>query len=139
MVPPGEERFWQAQNFLEDQVQKGFVVQLSLRQGIHDVLGSAEATSMSSSAKVTEAYNRVKLAASAASISDSFVDSAMTVRKRVLAVEMVHNSPLKSIYTIQAIVDWAKTSPGISITLDPIERHYSIFHFLSHYPYIGPH
>ena len=75
MVSPGDERFWRAQNIREDQVQKGLVVQLSLRQRVFDVLGFAEAMGVSSAAKVAEAYKKVKLADSAEPISDSFVDS----------------------------------------------------------------
>ena len=104
-----DERFKRAQNIREDHVQKGLVVQLSLRQGIYDVLGFAEATSMSNVAKVAEAYQKVKLADSAERISDSFCGFGHDSSEGGAGCGKLPGAP----YTIQ------ETSQGISFTLNP--------------------
>ena len=134
VVPVGEERYWRASNIRELAAEHGLSVQLSLRQRIYDVAGyklSKEAGGSAWSAeKVAQAYaEKLKLAQNVEKISESWVDSALTVHGRLLSLKgcaelldwldstYLHNTPFKYINTFQAIVDRGQTADGILLAL----------------------
>ncbi|CAE7207986.1 unnamed protein product [Symbiodinium sp. KB8] len=129
LQPLGEERFWRAQNIREHQVQKGLVVQVSLRQRVFDVIGFATANNIWTASQVAKAYEKVKLADNAEPISASFVDSVLTVNRRTLSVEacrklwewcdqhFLTKNPFKSIWTLQGLIDRAKGPAEITFAM----------------------
>lgn len=131
MVAVGEPRFWRAQNLREQAVQHGLVVQMSLRQRIFDVAGfklaKEKATGQDFSAeKVAKLYaQHLKLASNSEAISNSFVEDALAIHKRVLSLdpcqkclewadrELLNNNPWKSIYSLKAMLDRASTADNV--------------------------
>ena len=87
----GEARYWRAQNIREEMVEKGLAVQLSLRQRIYDIAGFQDMKSKTEgnmgAKKLSALYaTHLKLASNAEKISESFVDSALTIHKRLLSI-----------------------------------------------------
>ncbi|CAE7245726.1 unnamed protein product [Symbiodinium sp. CCMP2592] len=132
LVPQGEARFWRAQNLREEMVERGITVRLSVRQRIYDVAGfkaSKEAALKTTlgAAAVASAYQKhLKASAGSEIISESFVDSAITVHDRLLSIpacsvlleeldaQYLKGNPLSSIYAFQAIIDKAQTPQHIT-------------------------
>ena len=131
VVPVGEARYFRSLNIREEQVEKGLAVQMSLRQRIYDIAGFAEAKKTTDgivgSKKLAALYcAQVKLASNQEKMSESFVDSALTIYNRVLSqdacckvleqcdAQLLDKSPWKSIYALQALVDRANTPEMIS-------------------------
>ncbi|CAE7679450.1 unnamed protein product [Symbiodinium sp. CCMP2592] len=132
LVPQGEARFWRAQNLREEMVERGITVRLSVRQRIYDVAGfkaSKEAALKTTlgAAAVASAYQKhLKASAGSEIISESFVDSAITVHDRLLSIpacsvlleeldaQYLKGNPLSSIYAFQAIIDKAQTPKHIT-------------------------
>lgn len=124
----GEDRFWRSQNLRQEAIEMGDVAQLSTRQWIYDVVGykafkEKELNKTLGSAQVATFYaQKMHYAKSSDQISHAFVDSALTVFRRVLCQpiarrwlewceeNMMGQSPwAKSIYAMQALVDRAQT------------------------------
>ena len=132
LVPQGEARYWRAQNLREEMVERGITVRLSVRQRIYDVAGfkaSKEAALKTTlgAAAVASAYQKhLKASAGSEVISESFVDSAITVHDRLLSIpacsvlleeldaQYLKGNPLSSIYAFQAIIDKAQTPQHIT-------------------------
>ena len=130
----GEARYWRAQNIREEMVEKGLAVQMTLRQRIFDIAGFHEAKSKTEtnlgSKKLAGLYSaHLKLASSQERISESFVDSALTIHRRLLSQPACQQvlewcdqnwlsvSPWKSIYALQALIDRAGTPEMIAWAL----------------------
>ena len=129
VVAPGDDRFWKSHNIRQKVIEHGDMAQLSVRQWIYDVMGfktakEAELGKQLGAAQVARVYEcQVRYAASCEKISDSFVDSAITVHKRVLSLpvarqwlewceeNMLTKNPWKKIGALQALVERAQT-PG---------------------------
>ena len=111
----------------------GIVSQLSVRQWIYDVVGFKISKRNDlgrelGSAQVAKYYHeKMKYARGTEGVSASFVDSALTVYKRVLSnpaacgwlewcdEHLMEKSPWsKSIYALQALVDRAQTTARIT-------------------------
>ena len=124
VVPQGEERFWRAQNLREQAIENGEVVHRSTRQRIYDVAGfKIEQERIHnrefSAAYVADLYNkRVKRAKSTECLSNSFVDTAITVYKRIFSLEAAkkvlkwvdenffgYKNPFDSVSVFQAVVN----------------------------------
>ena len=124
VVPQGDERFWRAQNLREQAIENGEVVHRSARQRVYDVAGfkieqEKKHNREFSAAYVADLYNkRVKMARSTEQVSKSFVDTAITVYKRILSLEDAKKvlkwvdenffgsrNPFDSVYAFQAVVN----------------------------------
>ena len=135
VVWPGEDRYWRAQNIRQECIEHGEVAQLSVRQWIYDVVGFKDSKekelqkTLSALAVAKMFEDRMKYARSSERIKDSFVDSAVTIFKRVLSVQaanhwlewceqnLMEKSPWKSVYALQALVDRAQTTDRITWAL----------------------
>ncbi|CAK0830711.1 unnamed protein product [Prorocentrum cordatum] len=132
VVSPGEDRYWRAQNIRQQIIQTGFIAQLSVRQWIYDVVGlklamEKEMAKEIGSEKLHKLYtDKITFAGNQKPLSASFVDSAVTVYKRVLSLSqarrhlewaeenMLDNYPFKTIGSLQALVDRGQTASRIS-------------------------
>ena len=133
VVTSGDDRYWRAQNLRQEAIEMGIVSQLSVRQWIYDVVGFKASKEKDlgrelGSAQVAKFYHeKMKYARGTETVSAAFVDSALTVHRRVLSNEtarhwlewcdehMMEKSPWsKSIYALQALVDRAQTTPRIT-------------------------
>ena len=132
VVLPGEALYWRSQNIRQEFIETGDVSQLSVRQWIYDVVGFKESKEKDmqkklSSLAVARMYDeKMRYAKSSERVKDAFVDSAMTVHKRMLSIpaandvlqwaeeNMMETNPFKSIYALQAIIDRAQTPERIS-------------------------
>jgi hypothetical protein len=127
VVAPGEDRFWRSQNLRQMAIEQGIVAALSTRQWVYDVVGfklsrEKEANKTFSSYTIAKLYqDRVNFAGNSEVISDSFVDSAITVWTRVLcntkarallewAEENMDQFPFSTIGSLQALCDRTSTS-----------------------------
>ena len=136
VVVAGNERYWRAHNLRQENIEMGVVSHLSVRQWIYDVVGFKASKEHDlgkelSAAQVAKFYEeKMAYARGSEKISGSFVDSAITVHKRILSNDvarswlewcdetMMEQSPwTKSIYAMQALVDRAQTSSRISWAL----------------------
>ena len=92
VVPEGDSRMWRAQNLREELVDIGETVRRSTTQRIHDIVGfkmekEAEKHETWNAFKVAKQYKvYVKLARSSEEISQTFVENAITIHKRLLSV-----------------------------------------------------
>ena len=122
---PGEAEFWKARNLRETLIESGEQVKRTTRQDIYDVVGFKVDTEKSmggklSSAAVAKKYAaNVKYARTSTPVSDSFVDSALTIHKRIFSVPAANDvlvyadeyftikseHPFSSVYVLQAIID----------------------------------
>ena len=122
---PGEAEFWKARNLRETLIESGEQVKRTTRQEIYDVVGFKVDTEKSmggklSSAAVAKKYAaNVKYARTSTPVSDSFVDSALTIHKRIFSVPTANDvlvyadeyftikseHPFSSVYVLQAIID----------------------------------
>ena len=133
VVPAGDDRYWRAQNLRQEAIEMGIVSQLSVRQWIYDVVGFKTSKEDQlgkelSAAQVAKYYHeKMKYARGTDQVSASFVDSAITVHRRVLSnstarhwlewcdEHLMERSPWsKSIYALQALVDRAQSSARIT-------------------------
>ena len=133
VVTAGDDRYWRSQNLRQEAIEMGIVSQLSVRQWIYDVVGfkSSKESDLGKelgSAQVAKYYHeKMKYARGTEGVSASFVDSALTVYKRVLSnpaacgwlewcdEHLMEKSPWsKSIYALQALVDRAQTTARIT-------------------------
>ena len=137
VIAPGDARYWRAQNLREEVSEKHVVLARSLRQRVFDVAGfktekdKENGTAMSSE-KASKLYRQhVKWSSSSEVVSTAFVDSALTIWRRVLNSQENHTllewcdsmymdskrNPFTSIYTLQAVVDRARTPQLITWAL----------------------
>ena len=133
LVTSGDDRYWRAQNLRQEAIEMGIVSQLSVRQWIYDVVGFKASKEKDlgrelGSSQVAKFYHeKMKYARGTEGVSASFVDSALTVHRRVLSNEtarqwlewcdehLMEKSPWsKSIYALQALVDRAQTTSRIN-------------------------
>ena len=133
VMTAGDERYWRAQNLRQEAIEIGIVSQLSVRQWIYDVVGFKASKEKDlgrelGSAQVAKYYHdKMKYARGTEGVSASFVDSAITVHRRVLSnstarywlewcdEHLMEKSPWsKSIYALQALVDRAQTTERIT-------------------------
>ena len=141
---PGEYRFWKAQNLREAMVETGDTVRRTVRQRVYDVAGFKTETEKSmalallSADKVAQLYKtHMKLARSSEPVTKSFVDSAVTIYRRVLNDQQnqsvlawcddnynVKDHPFNSIYALQALCDRASTPSRIAFALEGLIDHY---------------
>lgn len=137
-IPDGEMRYWKAVNLREKAVELGQSVRLSLRQRIFDVAGFKKAKEDSSGTqlaakKVASLYSQhVKLASGQEALSETFIDCACTIFKRIFSVprcqkileeaDMIFlgttNPWNKSIYSLQGLLDRAQSSDNIAYALE---------------------
>ena len=143
-VPPGEARYWRAQNLRQELIEIGDLSKLTVREQISDVAGfksdkERELGRNLSSQLVAQMWqDNVKFARCTEKVSTSFVDSAITVGNRVLKVagakavlEYCDDKNLEiitSVYVLQAIVDRAKTEERIVWALEGLVDHYRMGH-----------
>jgi hypothetical protein len=140
----GDPRMWRAQNLREELVDIGESVKLSVRQRVMDVAifkleREAETKAILSAEKLAKLYEtNMKLARSTEPLSSSFIDSAVTVYRRILCVEEnqallawcdefflgIKKHPLISIYSLQALIDRAQTPEKIAFGLEMLVDHY---------------
>ena len=142
VIDEGDDRMWRGQNIREELVDLGETVKRSVTQRIQDVAGlkqekENETGQTYSSDKMAKLFqSNLNLARSSEVISTAFVDSAITISKRVLCfpenqekldwcdehfVETAKNHPFTSIYALQALCDRlvARTKPPpLSLSLD---------------------
>ena len=131
----GEDRYWRAQNIREDLVEKGLSVQMTLRQRIFDIAGFYETKKKTESnlgtKKLANLYSQhLKLSSGQEKISESFVDCALTIHRRLLSLPKCHEvlewcdqnwhngGAWKSIYALQALCDRAGTPEMIEWSLE---------------------
>lgn len=90
VIAPGDARYWRAQNLREEVSERHVVLQRSLRQRIFDIAGfkdnkDKEGGNTLSSLQVSKLYRQhVKWSSTSETVSTSFVDSAITIWRRVL-------------------------------------------------------
>ena len=132
VVPAGEPRFWRAQNLRQGLIEVGLVAQLSVRQWIYDVVGFKFAKEKeigrgtTPAAQLAKLYNdNVRWAGSCEPLSDSFIDQAVTVYKRILGVpearaclewaeeNMLTTYPWRNMKALHAIVERCNASTKI--------------------------
>jgi len=144
VVAPGDSRTWRAGNLREMMVDAGDSVRLSTRQLAMEVAGfkaETEATKQVtlSSADTSKLYSTYLVQArNSEKISTAFVDSALTVVKRVINIpecamilewcdenflDDVQN-PWNSIYALQSVVDRAQVPHLIAWAVDLLVDHY---------------
>ena len=134
-VDLGEARFWRAQNLREEMVERGVTVKLSIIQRVYDVAGfkankEASLETTLSPGQVAAAYEKhLKAARGSEPIKESFVDTAISVHQRILSIpecrllleelgaQFLTGNPLKSIYSLQGLLDRAGTARNISFAL----------------------
>ncbi|CAK0824600.1 unnamed protein product [Prorocentrum cordatum] len=133
LVTSRDDRYWRAQNLRQEAIEMGIVSQLSVRQWIYDVVGFKASREMDlgrelGSAQVAKYYHeKMKYTRGTEGASASFVDSALTVRRRALSNEtarqwlewcdehLMEKSPWsKSIDALQALVDRAQATSRIT-------------------------
>jgi hypothetical protein len=144
-VPLGEARTWRASNLREIMVDAGDSVKLSTRQLAMEVAGFKSETEANkqttmSSADTAKLYaTHLVQARSSEQISPTFIDSAITVVKRVINIpecatllewcdeNFLDNTlqhPFNSIYALQSVCDRAQLPHLISWSLDLLVDHY---------------
>ena len=142
LVAIGEDRFWRAQNLREEAVESGLVVTMTTRQRIYDVYGfkvdkeTAMGVSVSSE-KVAAFYSeQMKYAKNSERVSKTFVDSAITISKRVLGLDSARlvldwcdeyymdRNPFSSVHCLQALVHRAQTPNNIAFAVEGMIDHY---------------
>ena len=142
IITPGEQRYWKSQQLREDVVESFTTLKRSDLQKIYDVvrfkqvLESDSGESLSAE-KLSQRYHKnVKFSAGSDVLSKSFIDSAITIKKRLLSKPSVSNillrlessylkgNPLGSIWKLQALLDCAKTDDNISDALDGLLDHF---------------
>jgi hypothetical protein len=140
---PGDDRFWLCQNLREAMVEHGDSVRRTVRQLVHDVAGfkmekeHGTDTTLSSEKVALQYKKHMKLARSSEPISKSFVESAVTIYKRVVGDQhnqsiliwcdenyTAKNHPFNSIYALQAVCDRASTPSRIGFVLEGLVDHY---------------
>ena len=97
ICPIGEQRYWRAANIREEMVEKGLSVQMSLRQRIYEISGFHEQKKKTEanlgSKKLAGLYTQhLKLASNQEKISESFIDSALTIHRRLLSLPQMSRS-----------------------------------------------
>ena len=131
--PTAEDRFWRSQNLRQHLIEVGLVSHLSCRQWVYDVVGfkaskEKELGRAISSVQLAKLYaDNVKFAGGNNHVlSDSFIDSAATVHKRVLSLpvarhwlewaeeHMLGHYPFSTISALQALVNRAQTCSRIT-------------------------
>jgi len=136
LAPVGDPRVWRAINLREDIVEKHDIMARTLMQRVYEVAGfkldkEVELNTTFSSQKTAALYNKnVKYAKTAERVSESFVDTSLTVFNRVLVIpeckEVLDwcdsnlpssSHPFKSVYSFQAIIDRASTPENIKEAL----------------------
>ena len=142
VVQPGDDRFWRSQNLRQEAIEHGEVVKLSVRQWIYDVVGfkadkEVEMGKALGSGRVAQFYEEhMKYATGTEKVSTAFVDSAMTIDKRILSLPaarealewcdmnfMDKKNPFYSIYVLQAVVDRAQTAKQIAWSMQGLVDH----------------
>ncbi len=116
-LPGGEDQYWRSQNVRQERIEIGDVAQLSVRQWIYDVIGFRESKErelekkLAASAVAKMCDEHVRYARSSERITDAFVDSALTIHKRLLSIpaatelllwpeeHMMIANPFKSIFS----------------------------------------
>ena len=138
VVEPGNARYYKAQNLRESLVDAGDCAKRSVRQRIMDVAGFKKDLEKStncnfSSSKLAALWAKnVKMARSSEPVSDSFIDSAVTLDRRLMSIgectEVLtwcdehlmgpsHSNtanPFTSVYMLQAVVDRGQTPQRIA-------------------------
>lgn len=136
-IPDTETRYWKAVNLREKAVELGQSVRLSLRQRIFDVAGFKQTKEASLGTtlpykKVAQMYaQHVKLASGTEDVSETFVDCACGIYRRIFSVPqcqkileaadvtlLASNPWNKSIYSLQGLLDRAQTTENIAYALD---------------------
>ena len=141
-IEEGDDRMWRGQNVREELVDIGEIVKRSVIDRVQDVAGLKREKEMDngqtiSSEKMAKVYQeKMKYARSTEAISPAFVDSAITIDKRVLSVPAnqkilewcdenfvgsAKQHPFISVYALQALCDRlvAKVKPPpLSLSLD---------------------
>ena len=122
----GETSYWRAQNLRQSDIEKGNTVKKTVRQWIYDVTGFKDqqekiSGSTMSLQQIAKKYKtNMKYARNTEMVSESFVDSAVTIDRRILShpdcresLEFLDNyclssdlaHPFASIYSLQAVCD----------------------------------
>ena len=149
VVQPGDPQKWRAQNLREQMVDAGDTVKLSTRQRAMGVVGfklekEKEKQALISSPEIAKMYaSSLVLARSSEAVSATFVDSSLTVHKRILhdptnmallewcdeqcsGTADVH--PFASIYTLQGVCDRTsgnvQTNWALQILVDHLRMEY---------------
>ena len=136
-LAPGDARFWRSVNLREEVAQKFATLVRTLRERIYEVAGfKADQEKVIgkplSSEAVEKLYKKnIKYSKLTEVVSKSFVDTAITVSTRVLALPScvallewmdtnidITKQPFTSIYAFQALVDRAKTKELIEYSLE---------------------
>ena len=142
LIDEGDDRMWRAQNVREELVDIGEVVKRTVIDRVQDVAGLKREKEMEtgqsmSSEKMAKLYQtKMKYARSTEKVSEAFVDSAITIDKRVLScpvnqkllewcdetfVGVGKQHPFTSVYALQALCDRLVANakpPPLSLSLD---------------------
>ena len=136
-VPKGEERYWKALNMREDIIERCRILTRSMRQRVYEVAGfkmdqeKIQNKTLSSLQIATMYEKHMKYSKKTEKVSKAFVDTALTIYSRVFSIaecrELLERAdnvfdpashPLQSIYSLQALVDRAKTAANIVWSLE---------------------
>ena len=140
----GDPRYWRAHNLRQEATNLATVVKLSVRQWVYDVVGFKKSKeedtdkTMSSKEVAKEYQKHMHYASTSEKVSDSFVDTAITIHKRVLTnteaqacLQWCEENLLgcanpwnKSIYSLQSVVDRAQSSERINWAIRGMTDHY---------------
>ena len=137
LIEPGSDRYWKAQNLRELLVDHGDCAKRTTYQRVRDITGFKKDTEKAmnvvlSSSKIKEMFKRLKLARSSEVVTESFVDCAVTIDKRLLSIgeccdvltwcdenlmglpgtKTAH--PFSSIYSLQAVIDRGQSQARIA-------------------------
>lgn len=142
VVPKGEPRYWKAQQLREDILEAFATLKRSDLQKVYDVVRfkqvlETESGETLSAEKLALRYAKnVKFSALSEKLSKSFIDSALTVAKRLLNKPSIaktlldldatylKGNPLGSIWKLQALVDRAKTDENIKDAIAGLMDHF---------------
>ena len=131
VMAEGEPRYWRAQNIRQEWIEQGETAQLSVRQWVYDIVGFKDAKESEmqktlSAKAVSDLFEKhMHYARSTEKVKPTFVDNALTVHKRLLSLEasnrclvwadenLIGESPWKSLYAMQAVVERASTPKKI--------------------------
>ena len=141
VVEPGNARYYKAQNLRESLVDIGDCAKRSVRQRIIDIAGfkrdleKATNHMMSSSKFAALWIKKVKMARSSEAVTDSFIDVAVTLDRRLMSIDECTEvltwcdehlmgppgsntaNPFTSVYMLQAVVDRGSTPHRIAFAM----------------------
>ena len=145
VIEQGDARMWRGQNLREERVDIGEAVKRTCIQRVYDVAGykaekEAECGQPLRAEKISKSYEQMMvLARSSEKITSTFVDTAVTVHRRLLLIPSVaellqwcdeffvtHDlpHPFQSVYAFQGICDRTASSLQTAFAIELLIDHY---------------